>query len=643
MAKTSLIVFLSLLLPLSLSAQFQPHVDYAVGPVPFSVAMGDFNGDGKVDFAVTSETLNVVSVMLGKGDGTFLPRVDYPTAARPTSVVVADFNGDEKLDLAVADGNAAAVSVLFGNGDGTFQPRADYAAQTNDQYLVAADFNGDGKLDLATTNYDPNTVSIFLNNGDGTFQAQRIYAAGVNPFGIVAGDFDSDGKVDLAVVNNNGWWGVQILIGNGDGSFQSPVWYAAGTNPRVGVVADFDGNGTLDLAIGNCISNDLSILFGDGNGHFAGPMNYAAGACPQAVAGGDVNLDGKLDLVVPNSISESVSVFLGNGDGTFQPRVDYAAGAGAISIAVGDLNGDGAPDAVTANRNADSISVLLNAFRGTTTSLTSLLNPAAPNQLVTYVASVKSKQGTETGTVTFKDGDASIATVALANHQATFTTRYSLAGVHTITAIYSGDDANTGSSSPTLTEYIQGASKTVVTTSGSPVFVGQQVTFTATVSSKFGTIPDGGLVTFYDGTQVLGTSQLARGTAVYSTAALAAKNHVIKAIYSGDPIFKPSSGAVIQVVNKYSTTTTLTSNPNPSRYGQTVTFSVQVTGAGPMPTGKVKFFDGTVGIGSAMLTGGIATLSKSKLSVGTHAISAQYLADPASDKSTSTIVNQVVQ
>lgn len=631
------------LLPLQLSAQFQTNVDYPVSPEPFGVAMGDFNQDGKLDLVVSGEVLNVVSVMLGKGDGTFQTRVDYPTAARPTSVIIADFNGDGNLDLAVTDAVAAAVSVLFGNGDGTFQPRADYAAQTNDQYLVAADFNGDGKLDLATTNYDPNTVSIFLNNGDGTFQTQRVYPAGVNPFGVVAGDFNRDGKVDLAVVNNNGWWGVQILIGNGDGSFQAPVWYAAGTNPRVGVVADFDNNGTLDLAIGNCISNDLSILFGDGNGHFAAPMNYAGAACPQAVAGADVNLDGKLDLLVPNSIPASVSVYLGNGDGTFQSRVDYPAGAGAISIAVGDLNGDGAADVVTANRNADSISVLLNAFRGTTTSLTSLLNPAAPNRLVSYVATVKSKQETETGTVTFKDGGVSVANVELSNHQATFTTRYSMAGIHSITATYSGDTGNTGSSSSPVTEYIQGATKTLVTTSASPIFVGQPVTFTATVNSKFGVVPDGGLVTFYDGTQVMGTSSLASGTAMYSTSTLAAKTHVIKAIYGGCPVFRLSSASLTQVVSKYPTMTALTSSPNPSKYGQAVQFTVRVTSAGPIPVGKVKFFNGTVAIGSGLLNGGVAGLSKSKLSVGSHAITAQYLGDASSDESTSAVVNQVVQ
>jgi hypothetical protein len=96
-------------------------------------------------------------------------------------------------------------------------------------------------------------------------------------------------------------------------------------------------------------------------------------------------------------------------------------------------------------------------------------------------------------------------------------------------------------------------------------------------------------------------------------------------------------------VNKYSTTSSLTSSPNPSAHGQTVTFTVTVTPSGPFtPTGKVKFLDGTTGLGYATLSGAVATFSKSQLAVGTHSITAQYLGDATSDKSTSSAVNQVV-
>jgi hypothetical protein len=116
----------------------------------------------------------------------------------------------------------------------------------------------------------------------------------------------------------------------------------------------------------------------------------------------------------------------------------------------------------------------------------------------------------------------------------------------------------------------------------------------------------------------------------------------MRAAYTGAGNFALSvSGAVTQLVAP--TTTTLTSNPNPSQFGQSVTFTAHITGTGGAPTGKVRFLDGTTGIGMAALTGGDATLSRSKLAVGTHSITAQYQGDTANAKSTSNAVNQLVQ
>jgi hypothetical protein len=647
MSKALLVGCLFLLLPLQLAAQFGAHVDYAVGPDPFSVAPGDVNGDGKLDLVVTIQTSNTVGVLLGNGDGTFRPHVDYATGARPTSVIVADLNGDGKLDLAVANGNAGSVSVLLGSGNGTFQPHVDYAAQADDQFLVAADFNGDGPLDLATSNYDSGSVSIFLNNGDGTFQPQRLFAAGFTPFGVMAEDFNRDGKIDLAVLDNNSYAAVLILLGNGDGSFQPPLGFGAGRNPRVGVVGDFNNDGNLDLAIGNCIDSVVSVLFGDGHGNFSSAGTYAAGNNIQAVAGGDFDGDGSVDLVVANNTSDSVSILIGNRDGTFQAHVDYATGSGPNAVTVGDFNGDGAPDLATANWNGSTVSLLLNT-RGATTTTTTLAswpNPAGPRQSVIYAASVASQNGQSvTGTVTFKDGGVAVATVTLENQLAAWSTKYLSVGLHEMTATYSGDAGNGGSTSAPVKELIQGSSKTVLVTSGSPSMVGKPVTFAALVTSPYGTIPDGGLVTFYDGTIPLGTATLAGGVAGYTTALLSAKTHNIKAVYGGDQAFKPSSALLKQVVERYSTTTTLRSAPNPSTFGQVVTFTAHVKSTGPTaPTGKVRLKDGPYAIGAATLSGGVATWSKSKLAVGTHPITAQYLGDAASEESTSAVVNQTVE
>src|SRR5690349_10405328 len=139
MAKVLCAGIFCLVFSIPLFAQFQPHVDYAVGSSPFSVAVGDLNGDKKPDIVTANSDNNTVSILLGKGDGTYLPQVQYATGKRPTTVAVADFNGDAKLDIAVTAAQDAAVSVLLGNGDGTFQGHVEYPVELNDQYLVVAD------------------------------------------------------------------------------------------------------------------------------------------------------------------------------------------------------------------------------------------------------------------------------------------------------------------------------------------------------------------------------------------------------------------------------------------------------------------------------------------------------------------------
>jgi hypothetical protein len=186
--------------------------------------------------------------------------------------------------------------------------------------------------------------------------------------------------------------------------------------------------------------------------------------------------------------------------------------------------------------------------------------------------------------------------------------------------------------------------KTLLTTSESPSIFGQAVTFTAAVTSTYGAIPDGKRVAFYDGTTTLGLAALSGGAARFTTSLLSGKRHVIKATYVGDATFVPSSGAVTQVVNPFPTATVLASNLNPSAYGQAVTLTATVTSTGPnTPTGNVAFSDGTARIGSATLSGGVARVIKSKLAVGTHQITAHYVGDYASAKSTSSMLNQVVK
>jgi hypothetical protein len=404
------------------------------------------------------------------------------------------------------------------------------------------------------------------------------------------------------------------------------------------------------------------VLLGNGDGTFQPVVAHDTGGQEAlAVVAADVNGDGKPDLIVGNSCWDSMcavstlSVLAGNGDGTFQPAVVYDLGGyEAASVLVADLNGDGKPDliatipCITSSCADDGeVGVLLNNYGAptTSTSLASSVNPVSVNKTVTYTATVSHSGGALAGEVTFADGLMSLGTVLLANNQATFSTSYKSGGSHAITASYSGVlNTAEGSRSATLAEYATVASKTVVSTSGSPSMVGQPVTFTATVTSTQGVIPDGEQVNFYQGTTLLGSASLSGEKATFTTSALSAKSKSVKATYAGDDTFSPSSGLVAQIVELYSTTTTLVSSPNPSQSGNTVTFTATVQSSGPeAPTGKVTFRDGMTSIGTATLSGGVGAFKKANFAVGTYSITATYDGDGMSASSASAALSQVVQ
>ncbi|MBE0650042.1 MAG: VCBS repeat-containing protein [Bacteroidales bacterium] len=138
-------------------------VEYTTGSTPTSVTTGDFNQDGIPDLAVTNSGSNTVSILLGKGDGTFNSKVDYPTGIQPQCVTVGDFNGDGIPDLAVANASSSTVSILMGKGDGTFAPKVDYTTGNTPYFVATGDFNGDGKTDLVVANFGAATVSVLIN------------------------------------------------------------------------------------------------------------------------------------------------------------------------------------------------------------------------------------------------------------------------------------------------------------------------------------------------------------------------------------------------------------------------------------------------------------------------------------------------
>jgi hypothetical protein len=346
--------------------------------------------------------------------------------------------------------------------------------------------------------------------------------------------------------------------------------------------------------------------------------------------------------------NKGIATLLGTGTGAFQPVVEYSIGSSPITQAeTAFLNADAKPDVVlqgTLSGIETAINHRAGTYRPSTTILSSSANPGGIYRTITYTAAVSNPAAsTLTGVITFQEAGITIARVPIANNQATLSTSYNKLSSHTISAAYSGDAANNYSNA-SLTEEVRGASKTLLTTSGSPSFVGQLVTFTASVSSIYGAIPDGELVNFSDGATLLGSVPLHAGAAALTTSALAARTHTIKATYPGDHKFFASSKTVSQVVMKYPTTTTLSSSLNPSHAGNAVTFTAHVASAGPVaPSGKVQFFDGTTSIGATTVSGQIATLNLSTLALGPHSITAHYLSDNANAKSISPVLIQTVQ
>jgi hypothetical protein len=407
---------------------FQAGQTYLTATSTSSVAAGDLNGDGHADLAVANSGSDTVNIMLGRGDGTLKAASIYPVGSNPQSVAVGNFNdlGTPGIaDLAVANKGSNKVTILLGRGDGTFQVAYSYAVGANPISVVVGDFNADGHLDLAVlNNFSPNgTLSILLGNGDGTFQHARSYGVGSNsgtmmavgdfnsdghldivintgiilygkvdrngtftfqaaqPYGaggsaVAVGDFNGDGKLDIVVSNPTSLSGpptantVGILLGNGDGTFQPAQYYDAGFDPTSVVVGDFNGDGQLDLAVTNYFTPNgtVSVLLGNGDGTFQAGQISLVDSDPDFAAAADFNNDGARDLAVVTATQfgggGTLNTLLGNGNGTFQAAQSYQVGPDPVSVTLGDFNGDSFPDLAAVDAQLNTVTVLLNAGNG---------------------------------------------------------------------------------------------------------------------------------------------------------------------------------------------------------------------------------------------------------------------------------------
>lgn len=373
---------------------FSGAPEYVAGLRSRSVAVGDFNGDGKPDLAVANEMSNNVSVLLGDGVGGFGPPANFAARQQPSAVVSADFNKDGKADLAVGHsfGNGL-ISVLLGNGDGTFAAATDVGGTSIVTGIATADFNNDSNPDLAVSSFG--FQLILLGNGSGGFTSNNI-SLGSQASDVAVGDFNGDNFTDAAfTANGSGNWKVEIVFGKAAAPFSVNTSFTVTQSPQGIAVGNFNADTQPDLLVTGDHSEPRVFLFlNQGGGTFAQSASLFAGRAPRSVAAGDFNGDGKTDAAVGLAGGNSVFISLGDGLGNLATPNFYGTGSGPSSLATADFNGDSKLDLVTANsasttfafNDAGGVSVLLGTGTGTFQSYRAYVYPFTPQFVLSPIA-----------------------------------------------------------------------------------------------------------------------------------------------------------------------------------------------------------------------------------------------------------------
>ena len=307
---------------------------YDVAQATSGVAIGDWDGDGKPDFASSGGA--DLYLWKNQGDGAFAQSaaINIP-AGQLGEIATADFNQDGKPDLAIASqSSSAGVQLLLGKGDGTFQAPVSLPAGLRVLQVKAADFNQDGKPDLVAANAGayggspPGDIEVLLNSGNGAFQAAKTFTAGTSPTSIAVGDWNGDGKQDIAVADtystNMPQAKLMLYLGNGDGTFQEKPAPQVSIAPVSMATADINGDQISDLILagqGQNYSFGVETLQGNGDGSFKDPVKYPTDFGPSALIARDMNGDGAVDLVIGHCCGDVITtVMSGLGDGSFAPE-----------------------------------------------------------------------------------------------------------------------------------------------------------------------------------------------------------------------------------------------------------------------------------------------------------------------------------
>jgi hypothetical protein len=368
---------------------FSPATVFPVGDFPIDLATGDLNGDGRLDLTVVNLESTFVSVLLnttapGASTPAFAPAASITTGDRPTGVAIGDINGDGRSDLAVSNYGGSDVAVLLnstppGAAMPTFAAPASYFVDGRPDSVELADINSDGRLDLVLSNPMINQVLVLINQtapgaAAPAFGLPVVVTVGTYPTTAAPTDLNGDGRPDIVVTNFSSG-DLSILInttppGSATPSFTTPTAVAGFTNPIAVAPADFNGDGRPDLGIVDQNVGEVTVLI---NGTSPGSTTPTFVHSPSVVLGdliveaaaSDVNGDGRADVVVPVFTSSVIAVLInstapGAATASFAMPVEVPTSQTPGGISLGDFNGDGAADLATTDSGIDLVAVHLN-------------------------------------------------------------------------------------------------------------------------------------------------------------------------------------------------------------------------------------------------------------------------------------------
>jgi len=369
---------------------FAFHPTLPAGFIPSATVAGDFNRDGKVDWAVSNGGSNDIWIYFGNGDGTSqLPTIIRLSGAAPIGLVAADLRKIGILDLVVAEVDSQSIGVLLGKGDGTFAPEVEYFLPAPPLSLDVADFNGDGHLDIVAGLLGDQTtgpLATLLGDGTGKFGAPitRLVDAITGSYAtttVLAKDLNKDGIPDLVVVDEGGVVpGAHSYLGRGDGTFKhGEYFFESGGFSFVSNVAagDMDEDGCVDAVTVEALAL-VRVFRGTCDGNFVEFPNVntvGEGDAGVAIALADMDGDGHLDVITAGGFfgvdpilgqegSNLITMLKGDGHGNLQIPKVFRNEPTSFGLALADLNGDGKLDVITASQDADKASVFLNDGTG---------------------------------------------------------------------------------------------------------------------------------------------------------------------------------------------------------------------------------------------------------------------------------------